>query len=345
MTTLASQTSPAVFSKGVLKIDPSCITKQITSAIRHQILHTLKRRGAVVGLSGGIDSSVTAALCVQALGKEHVLALLMPEADSDPQSLELARLLAQQLGIATVVEDIAPILSALGCYRRRDEAIRHLYPAWTSQCKCKLTLARQGGYNLFYLVVQNELGQQQTLRLPLEAYLGIVAATNFKQRTRKQLEYYHADRLNYAVVGTPNRLEYDQGFFVKNGDGAADLKPIAHLYKSQVYQLAEYLGIPEVIRRRPPTTDTYSLPQTQEEFYFALPYELMDLCLWAWNHAIPPESVATELHLSPDQVRHVYQDIQAKRRTTAYQHRPPLLAQGVPEIHACSAGPTDAPWF
>ena len=128
--------------------------------------------------------------------------------------------------------------------------------------------------------------------MPPAAYLQIVAATNFKQRVRKMMEYYHADRLNYAVAGTPNRLEYDQGFFVKLGDGAADVKPIAHLYKTQVYALAEYLGVPEEIRRRPPTTDTFSLPQTQEEFYFALPYAKMDLCLYGHNHGVPAAEVA-----------------------------------------------------
>ena len=128
-------------------------------------------------------------------------------------------------------------------------------------------------------------------RLPLQEYLQIVAATNFKQRIRKTLEYFHADRLNYAVVGTPNRLEYDQGFFVKNGDGAADVKPIAHLYKTQVYALARHLGLPEEICNGAPTTDTYSLPQGQDEFYFALPYDQMDLALWALNHgAAPPSS-------------------------------------------------------
>ena len=129
------------------------------------------------------------------------------------------------------------------------------------------------------------------LRMPLDVYLGIIAATNMKQRTRKQIEYYHADRLNYAVSGTPNRLEYDQGFFVKNGDGAADFKPIAHLYKSQVYQLAEALDIPPDICSRPPTTDTWSLPQTQDEFYFALPYDRMDLCLYGLEHAVPAAAV------------------------------------------------------
>jgi NAD+ synthase len=146
------------------------------------------------------------------------------------------------------------------------------------------------------------------------------------------MEYYHADRLNYAVAGTPNRLEYDQGFFVKGGDGAADIKPIAHLYKTQVYELAAYVGIPEDVRSRPPTTDTYSLPQSQEEFYFSLPYDRMDLCLWARNHDVPAAEVAKTLGLSEVQVERVYRDIDNKRRTTRYLHEPPLLLEEVPEV-------------
>jgi NAD+ synthase len=168
--------------------------------------------------------------------------------------------------------------------------------------------------------------------LPLKAYLEIVAATNFKQRTRKMLEYYHADRLNFAVTGTPNRLEYDQGFFVKLGDGAADVKPIAHLYKTQVYQLAEYLGVPEKIRERPPTTDTYSLSQGQDEFYFSLSYDKMDLCLYGKNNDISVETVAEYLNLEPEQIQRVYDDIDTKRSTTRYLHLPPLLVEDISEI-------------
>src|SRR5260221_3517294 len=160
--------------------------------------------------------------------------------------------------------------------------------------------------------------------MPPDVYLGIVATTNMKQRTRKQLEYYHADRLQYAVAGTPNRLEYDQGFFVKNGDGAADVKPIAHLYKTQVYALAAHLGVPEEIRSRPPTTDTYSLEQTQEEFFFALPYDKMDLCLYARDRGIAPEDVAREVGITPEQVLRVFRDIDAKRKAARYLHEPPL---------------------
>ncbi len=319
----------------VLKIDPGLVAGQIATVIRDQVFHQLRRRGVVVGLSGGVDSSVVAALCTRALGADCVLGLLMPEQDSDPESLSLGRLVAGRLGIEALVEDIAPILEGAGCYRRRDEFIRRVFPEYGPGYKCKLVLPNvlQGpGYNLSWLVVESAAGVQQRARPPLEAYLGIVAASNMKQRTRKQLQYYHADRLNYAVAGTPNRLEYDQGFFVKNGDGSADLKPIAHLYKSQVYQLAESLGVPEEVRLRTPTTDTYSLQQTQEEFYFSLPYDKMDLCLFALNHGIPPAEAAGAAGLRPEQVERVYRDIRSKRRATGYQHARPLLVEPVPEV-------------
>jgi NAD+ synthase len=162
--------------------------------------------------------------------------------------------------------------------------------------------------------------------MPLDVYLGVVAATNMK-RTRKQLEYFHADRLNYAVLGTPNRLEYDQGFFVKNGDGAADIKPIAHLYKTQIYTLAAHLGLPEEVRSRPPTTDTWSLPQSQEEFYFSVPYPVMDLCLYGLEHGKPAAEVAARTELSIEQVEAVWRDIRSKRAATRYLHEPPMLVE------------------
>jgi len=313
-----------------LRLDGPEAVRSITEGIRDQIQRRLRRRGAIIGLSGGIDSSVTAALCVAALGPSNVFAVLMPEKDSDPESVRLGRLVADTYGIRHVVEDIAPTLSAAGCYLRRDGAIRELFPDYGPDWSCKVVLSNAlhgNRYSLTKLVVQSPTGERKEARMPLAIYQAVVAATNMKQRTRKQLEYYHADRLNYAVAGTPNRLEYDQGFFVKNGDGAADFKPIAHLYKSQVYQLAEELGIPAEICRRPPTTDTWSMAQTQEEFYFALPYAQMDLCLYGLENGVPATEVARATGLTAEQVMLVWQDIEAKRKATRYLHAPPLLIE------------------
>ena len=314
--------------KDVLALDAEVEIERIAQSLRALVMGEFRRKGVVVGLSGGIDSSVVAALCARAFGKDRVLGLFMPERHSSDDALSLGRLLADTLGIEAIVEDIAPALEGLGCYRRQDEAIRSIVPQYGPGWKCKLVLPsilEAGRLNVTRLTVQSPAGEVTTVRLTPAAYLQIVAATNYKQRVRKMTEYYHADRLNYAVTGTPNRLEYDQGFFVKQGDGAADVKPIAHLYKTQVYQLAAQLGIPEEIRRRPPTTDTFSMPQTQEEFYFALPYGRMDLCLYALNHDIAAEEVAPAVDLTPEQVTRVFRDIEAKRRATRYLHTPPQL--------------------
>ena len=317
----------AMFSRDVLRIDAAAESARIEQAIRDQVLGILRRRGAVVGLSGGIDSSVTVALCVRALGPERVFGLLMPERDSSDDALRLGRMLAERLEIDHAIEDVAPALEGLGCYARQLEAIRMTFAGYGEGWRCKLTLpsiVESERFNVTSLTVEAPHGRQRTARMSYAAYLQMVAATNFKQRTRKMVEYYHADRLHYAVAGTPNLLEHDQGFFVKQGDGAADLKPIAHLYKSQVFALAEHLAIPEEIRRRPPTTDTFSLPQTQEEFYFALPYADMDLCLWGFSHGTPAAEVGAVLGLREEQVERVYRDIEAKRRVSRYLHAPAL---------------------
>ena len=323
------------FSKDILNIDPAQETQKITEQIRSILSKQLKRRGLIVALSGGVDSSVTVALAAKALGPERVFALLMPEQHSSGDTLELSTLAADTFNINRAHEDISGILEAAGFYRRYDEAVRQDIPNYGQGWKSKLVISNtmeNKGFNLFSIVAQSPNGEIFKQRLSLKAYLEIVAATNFKQRTRKMLEYYYADRMNFAVAGTPNRLEYDQGFFVKLGDGAADIKPIAHLYKTQVYQLADYLNVPEKIRRRPPTTDTYSLAQGQDEFYFSLPYDRMDLCLYGKNNGYAPEQIAPVLNLTVEQTQRVYNDIDTKRSTTRYLHLNPQLIEPIPEI-------------
>lgn len=323
------------FSKDLLKIDVEKEADKITGQIKTILSKQLKRRGLVVALSGGIDSSVTLGLAVKALGAERVFGLLMPEKHSSDETLSLSTSVADTFKVERAYENISVILEAVGFYERYDNAVRQSIPQYGAGWKSKIVIPNaidNKGFNIFSVVVQSPDGTILKERLSLKSYLEIVAATNFKQRTRKMLEYYHADRLNYAVTGTPNRLEYDQGFFVKLGDGAADIKPIAHLYKTQVYQMAEFLGVPEKIRKRPPTTDTYSLPQGQDEFYFSLPYDKMDLCLYGKNNGYAPEEIADQVGLKTEQVERVFTDIDTKRSTTRYLHMTPCLIEKVPEI-------------
>lgn len=318
----------------VLDIDGAAETDRVAKRLVEIVARTLHRRGMIIALSGGVDSSVCAALAVRALGPGKVFGLMLPEKDSSSTSLTRGKLVAEQLGIAYAVENIGPTLEAIGCYRWRDEAMRAVFPEYGADWKSKIAIAggAQGRINYFKLVVQSPSGEVREVRLPLKEYLQIVAATNYKQRIRKTIEYFHADRLNYAVIGTPNRLEYDQGFFVKNGDGSADLKPIAHLYKTQVYALARYLGLPEEICSAAPTTDTYSMQQGQDEFYFALPYDKMDIALWGHNHKVPAAELASYLGIGLSQAEFIYKDIAAKRTTTRYLHAKPVLVDPVSEV-------------
>lgn len=316
----------------VLDIDCVAETARLANQLREVIGRRFRRRGAVIGLSGGVDSSVCAALAASALGPTKVFGLLLPERDSSAQGFHLAQRVAEQLGIETYVHDITLVLDAIGCYRQRDDAIRTLFPEYTDSWKNKIVIAGglTGGLNFFKLVVQSPDGRILETRLPHREYLQIVAAQNYKQRVRKTVEYFHADRLHYAVIGTPNRLEYDQGFFVKNGDGSADVKPIAHLFKTQVYALARHLGLPEPVCASRPTTDTYSLSQSQDEFFFSLPYHKLDLAIWAHDHRVPAASLADALGVDAEQAELIFRDIEGKRHTTSYLRTPPVLFETVP---------------
>jgi NAD+ synthase len=328
----------------VLDIDLEAEAQRIAARLREVTASVLRKRGLVVAISGGIDSSACLGLAVRALGPQRVLALILPEQDSSDDSALRAIELADHLGVRYEKQDIAPALAGIGCYRWRDEAIRRALPQYGEGWRMKIAISggSEGRVNHFRLIAASPAGEHHDVRLNLTDYLQIVAATNFKQRLRKTLEYFHADRLNYGVVGTPNRLEYDQGFFVKNGDGSADVKPIAHLYKSQVYALARHLGLPERICAATPTTDTYSLPQGQDEFYFSLPYREMDLALWAHNHKVPAAELGAVLGVDADKARYIYADIDTKRRTTRYLHRPPVLMERIDEIHFDPAGYVDS---
>lgn len=315
------------FNLDVLKIDAEAEANRLINGIRETIGTTLRRRGGVIGISGGIDSSVVLSLTVRALGANRVTALLLPDKDSDTESEPLARKLAEQLGVEPIQVDITPALTGFGAYDKRDEAIKRVFPEYDASTgyKAKLTLPQDNKrLNVFYLVIVTPDGEEKQQRLSVPDYLQIVAATNFKQRTRMSTLYYHAELRNYAVVGTANKNEHGQGFFVKYGDGGTDLQPILHLYKTQVYQLAEYLDVPAEIRQRTPTSDTYSAHQTQEEFFFRLPFDKMDLLWYAQEHNIPAEEVADVMDIPEETVSNIFADLARREMTTDYLRMLPI---------------------
>jgi NAD+ synthase len=293
----------------------------------------LKRKGAVIGISGGVDSAVTLALAVKAFGADKVVGLMLPEKDSSKESKILAVELAEKFGVQNIEEDITAALEGFGCYKRRDEAVTVVFPEYNpSDYKMKIILNQGGsGHNLpplFLLTIVDSLGQSKSKIIPMNEFLQIVASTNFKQRCRMSMLYYHAERLHYAVIGTPNKHEVEQGFFVKFGDGGSDVMPIAHLYKTQVYQMASYLGIPEKIINRTPTTDTYSAEQTQEEFFYQFPFAQMDLLWYAYENEIDTEVVASVMSMPIDEIKSIFNNFARKQRTTEYQRANPIFYKG-----------------
>ncbi len=310
------------FSRSSIHINVEKETDRITNWIKTTIRKDLRKRGAVIGISGGVDSSVVLALAVKALGPKNVIGILLPESESSPDSADLALKLADQFGVETITENISGSLTGAGCYQRRDEAIRSFMPEFKDGWKSKITLPGNllddDTLNVFYLTVIDPQGKELRKRIPPAAFSQIVAASNFKQRIRMAMLYYHAERLNFSVIGTANKNEHELGFFVKHGDGGVDLQPIHHLFKTQVFQLAEYLHVPEDIRSRTPTSDTYSAGSSQEEFFFRLPFDILDLIWFGYENNIPSEKIATELNLTQDQIIRVLNDIKRKKQTTDY---------------------------
>lgn len=319
------------FSKQILQFeDVASVCDEIIEKLKNNVHGVLNRRGGVVGISGGIDSSVTFALAVKAFGPENVLGVMLPEKDSSPDSLILAQQLADRFGVKTLVENITSALDGFGCYPRRDEAVKSVISDYDPGLhKMKINIRQnslmQNLPPVFSVTVIDQDGKEESKLLPVQEYLQIVASSNFKQRSRMSMLYYHAERLHYAVIGTPNKHEVEQGFFVKYGDGGADVMPIGPYYKTQVYQFAEYLNVPQEIIERTPTTDTYSAEQTQEEFFFQLPFELMDLTWYGWENDYDAAEVAEVLGKTKEEIENVYKNFARKKKTTDYLRRSPIF--------------------
>ncbi len=316
------------FSKDLIKIDCSRTFVELCEWLKTQIYVTLKRQGAVVGVSGGIDSSVVVALCTRALGPERVVGISMPDKDNTASSRDLAKELADKFGFTYLTVDITSALDGAGCYKLREEGFREVFPDWREGWKAKIILPQNilesGRLNVHRLAIESPSGEKREKRVPLGAYLKIVAASNMKQRMRMSTLYYQAEARNYAVIGTANKNEHAQGFFVKYGDGGVDLRPLGKFYKTQVFQLAEYLGIPDEIRRRTPSTETYPSEVSQEEFFYGLNFTIMDLLWLAKEGKHDIGQVAEVMGLTPDQVGHVWRDLDQKQRTTEYLRMAPV---------------------
>jgi NAD+ synthase len=317
------------FHKDILKCDSEKEIERICEFIRQQV-RAVKRDGIVVGLSGGIDSALCAALCVKALCKEKVFGLILPEKESNPVSAEYAAKHARELGIETETVDITPTLEAFGTYRKRDDIIRSVFPEYSSECRSKITLPAdllsKDSFNFFTLQIDDGKGNIKSARLNKKALNGIVAATDSKQRTRMMHLYYYAEMKNYIVCGTTNKTEVLEGFFVKYGDGGVDIEPVSHLYKAQVYQLSEQLGVIREIIERAPSPDTWSFQVSDEEFYFRIPYDKLDLLLYAWQNDVPIEQVCETMNLTSEQVSRAMRDFNAKYNATRHLRQlPPTL--------------------
>lgn len=323
-------TAKKPFSKDIILLDNvEEVSTKIVEKIKHDIIHILKRNGAVIGISGGIDSSVCFALAVRAFGPDAVLGIILPEKDSSSDSETFAGELAAKLGARAIKENITSALSGFRCYERRDEAVKRVFPEYDpATYKMKIGIRQSGLFSnlppVFNLTIIDPEGAHKDKMLPVNEYLQIVAASNFKQRTRMSMLYFHAEALHYAVIGTPNKHEQEQGFFVKYGDGAGDVMPIGNLYKTQVYQLADYLGVPKSIIDRTPTTDTYSAEQTQEEFFYQLPFNLMDRYWYGFENGYTPAEVAEVMGETTERIEALFRNFERKRKTTEYLRMGPV---------------------
>lgn len=328
------------FDRNSILINPKEEVANIVEAIKYSVQTIFKKKGAVIGVSGGVDSSVVLALTARALGNDKVLAVMLPEIESTLDNIDFVGKLLKQVNVDCVTEDLTEALTGLGCYKRRNSAVKELFPEYDGTTyKMKLILPddilEANNLNIFYLEIISPDGVAKRKRLPLKQYLEIVAASNFKQRTRMSMLYYLAETRNYAVLGTPNKNEHEQGFFVKYGDSGSDFRPIKHLFKTQVYQLADYLDIPVIIKDRVPTSDTYSADQSQEEFFFRLPFDILDRIWYGWENGVSSDQIASALNLSANQVNNVISDIKRKINTTVYLRKEPLDIKSIEiELHS-----------
>ncbi len=306
-----------IFNRDVLKIDPAEQLEKLSKFIVQQLTVVFRRKGIVVGMSGGIDSSCMAAIAVHAIGKAKVVGLVLPEVETNPVSSEYAIKHAQALGIEYRQIDVTSTVNSVVPYQWRDTFIQGLVPEYKTGYKYNISLPTdlldRDTFSFYSLQVQMPDGQIKKKRLNLDEFHTITSFANIKIRARMLHLYAEAERRNLLVAGTTNRTEFLLGDFCKYGDGGTDIEPLTYLYKNQIYQIADHLGvIPEIIHRTP-SPDTFSLPVSDQEFFFRIPFETLDHLLYAWEHEVPTSEAARVLDISEEGLPRFC--VKAQRRT------------------------------
>lgn len=319
------------FSLDVLMIDPAQEVDRIVSFVKKEVKEVYHRSGIVVGLSGGIDSAVMAALAVEALGREHVIGLILPEKETNPVSSSFAAKHAEKMGIEYREIDITKTVDSIGGYARRDEYIKKLVPEFETGLKYNISLPtdllERDAFNFYVLQIRMPDGSIKKKRLAFDAFRAITAFANIKIRTRMINLYYEADQRDCIVAGTTNRTEMILGDFCKYGDGGTDMEALADLYKNQIYQIGSHLGVIPEIMDRTPSPDTFSLPLSDQEFFFRIPFDKLDHLLYAWEHNVPVEETAKVMSLSEEAVKRAFRDFTSKNRATAHLREIPHAPQ------------------
>ena len=287
-----------------LKINPQAETVKIEKFISTQ-LKDLGKDGVVLGLSGGLDSSVCAYLCTRVLSRDKILTLILPEKDNNPLNMEHAKLIANTLQLPTKTINLTSFLEQIGVYklftdeeRSNKEKVEKLIKGLTKVLKTQSLFTT--GMSFQY---DGKFGLKEKLerKLLLPYSNKFFALTYAKVRLRMLLLYYYAALNNYLVIGTTDKSEWTVGFYDKYGDGANDITLLRHLYKTQIRQLASYLGVPKEIIQKPSSGDL--IAKLPNEVIMGFTYEQLDQILYGLEKGMSDQNIAGEVGIDKGSVQ------------------------------------------